>query len=158
MPRNLPSGTCWTPAVVGLNFCKCWVYSICLFLLVLSGVLLSICITYCLSVKLKYNYYNLFRWEIWFKKIASGKKYIDCKIFVMQGLYLSMQWDLLTLTFHKESFVLGQKTIHHLSWVMTLLMKVNQKMKTVSSHWQIPKNTPVTKKCFWFMNQIYWNY
>ena len=40
-----------------------------------------------------------------------------------------------TLTFHKESFVLGQKTIHHLSHVMTLLMKVNQKMKkTVSSH------------------------
>ena len=45
------------------------------------------------------------------------------------------------LTFHKESFVLGQKTIHHLSRVMTLLMKVNQKMKKmVSSQWQIPKN------------------
>ena len=47
-----------------------------------------------------------------------------------------------TLTFHKEYFVLGQKTIHHLCRVMTLLMKVNQKMKkTASSHWQISKNT-----------------
>ena len=62
----------------------------------------------------------------------------------MQGLYPSMRWDLLTLSFHTESFVLGQKTIHHLSRVMTLLMKLNQKMKkTVSSHWQITKNTPV---------------
>ena len=80
-------------------------------------------------------------------KDISGKKYIGCKIFGMQGLYPSMWWELITLTFHKESFVLGQKTIYHLSQVMTLLMKVNQKIKqTVSSHWQIPKNTPVTKK------------
>ena len=54
-----------------------------------------------------------------------------------------------TLTFHKESFVLGQKTIHHFSWVMTLLMKVNEKMmKTVSSHWQIPKKYPCDEKPF----------
>ena len=89
------------------------------------------------NIVLYLQLYNLFSWKCWFKKIIWGKKCIVCKIFVMQELYISMRWNLLTLTFHKESFVLGQKMIHHLSWVMTLLMKVNQKLeKMVFSHWQ----------------------
>ena len=70
----------------------------------------------------------------------------------MQGLYVRMWWELLTLKFHKESFVLGQKTIPGDD-----NSDESESENDSSSHWQITKNTYVTKKCFWFMNQNYWN-
>ena len=83
------------------------------------------------------------------KKIISRKKYVGCKIFVMQWLYVSMWWNLLTFSFNKKTFLLGQKTTHNLFQVMTLLMKVNQKIKnTVVSHWQIPKKYPRDEEVF----------